>query len=498
MTGTGYRELLLLALPQVLVVVAGLAALALDVFALRRSALKARFSAGAAVGIAGCVAAISQIHLAHLDATAFGGMLLSNPLTQVVEIGLLVLTCVILLLSIDSTFTDHVGEYILLVLLATVGMMFMVSTQDILLIFVSLELLSLCLYILTGFNKRSVQSAEAALKYFLFGGMSAAFLLFGFSFLYGLSGSTNLVRIAAATRGPALDPLLVVAIVMTVIGLGFKVAAAPFHLWAPDAYEGAPTPAAAFIASSSKVASFFVFVQVMALGFAGSAGAAGWRAHAPGWALLLAAVAAISMVLGNLAALAQTSVKRLLAYSAIAHAGYMLLGVLSNTQAGTTALLYYVLTYALTTIGAFGVVAIVEENAGGSRLSDFAGLSKRAPLPSLCMLVFLLSLAGIPPLAGFFGKFYLFAAALSIPSGSLSLLWLVVLAIAMSAVSLYYYLQVLKRIYVENPPADAMPTRCSILSQAVLCLIALSVIVLGCAPSLLLHLLQNAFHALGG
>lgn len=499
MTGLSYKELLLLALPQTMVVLAGLIALALDVSLFRQSTSRVRFSVGAATAFVGSMAATCWIILARSHGTIQtiqSGMLLSNPLTRLIQVALLLLAVLTILLSVDSTFTDHIGEYILLILLATAGMMFLVSTQNLLLIFVSLELLSLCLYVITGFNKHSVHSAEAALKYFLFGGMSAAFLLFGFSFLYGLSGSTNLVRIAIATQGSTMDPLLMVAIVMTVTGFGFKIASVPFHLWAPDAYEGAPAPAAAFIASASKVASFFVFAQVMVMGFAGSAGSAAWNVRAPGWAPLLAILAALSLVLGNVAALAQKSVKRLLAYSAIAHAGYMLLAIVSHTQQSIAALLYYVLTYALTTIGAFGVVAIVERHTGGDRLSDFSGLSRRAPLPSLCMLVFLLSLAGIPPLAGFFGKFYLFSAALAGTPKSLSLLWLVIVAVAMSAVSLYYYLQVLKRIYVEHPPADSTPIKVPILSQVILCVIAASIVVLGCAPNLLLQLIQSAIGAI--
>src|SRR5207248_9791509 len=215
-----------------------------------------------------------------------------------------------------------------------IGMLFLVSSEDILMIFISLELTSLSLYILTAFNKRNPKSAEAALKYFLFGGMAAGFTLFGLSLLYGLTGETNLGRIAGALKGAKLDPLLVVAIVMTVIGFGFKVAAAPFHLWAPDAYEGAPTPSAAFIASGSKVASFFIFAKVMLLGFAGSEGSSAWRAYAPAWVPIIAVIAAASMLLGTLAALAQGNVKRLLAYSAIAHAGYALLGVLTDNLQG--------------------------------------------------------------------------------------------------------------------------------------------------------------------
>src|SRR5882724_8655208 len=257
------------------------------------------------------------------------GLLVVDPLTQFIKVALLALTIFTIIISIETSFTTHVGEYFALILLAAVGMMFLVSSEDILMIFISLELTSLSLYILTAFNKRNIKSAEAALKYFLFGGMSAAFTLFGLSLLYGLSGATNLAQIAASLKGKGLDPLLIVAIVMTVIGFGFKVAAVPFHLWAPDAYEGAPTSSAAFIASGSKVASFFIAAKVMMIGFAGAEGSAAWRLYAAGWVPVIAVLAALSMLLGNLTAIVQTSVRRLLAYSAIAHAGYMLLGVLS-------------------------------------------------------------------------------------------------------------------------------------------------------------------------
>jgi NADH-quinone oxidoreductase subunit N len=370
-------------------------------------------------------------------------------------------------------------------------MIFLVSSQNLLLIFIAIELLSLSLYALAAFNKSSARSAEAGLKYFLFGGISAAFLLFGFSLFYGLSGSTNLPEIALALRRPPLDPLALIAIVMTAAGLGFKIAAVPFHLWAPDAYEGAPAPSAAFIAASSKVASFFILAQVMLIGLAGSAGHLGWSARRAGWLPLLIVVSAASMLLGNLAAIVQTSVRRLLAYSAIGHAGYMLLGILANSRLGLSALMFYVITYALTTLGAFAVVSVVEEKCGGDRLENFAGLSRRSPLLSLCMMVFLLSLAGVPPLVGFFGKFYLFASALS-ADGIHTLLWLVILAIAMSAVSLYYYLQVLKRIYVAAPPETAGGIEVPLASQIVICLVAIAVLALGCAPRLLLDFIHAA------
>jgi len=492
MTGVSYLELLKLAAPETILVLTVLALLAADLLALRGLELRVRFLISAMIACVGCAAAIGWMLALPQHATFLEGMLVVTPLTQFVKVALLVLTIFTILISVDTDFTPHVGEYFALILLAAVGMMFLVSSEDILMIFISLELTSLSLYILTAFNKRNPKSAEAALKYFLFGGMSAAFTLFGLSLLYGISGATNLEQIAAAIKGPKLDPLLSVAIVMTVIGFGFKVAAVPFHLWAPDAYQGAPAPSAALIASGSKVAGFFILARVMMLGFKGAEGSGAWQGYVPGWVPVLAILAAASMLLGNLVAIVQSSVRRLLAYSAVAHAGYMLLGVLPHGDQSLAALVYYVVTYGLATLGAFGVVSVVENRAGEDRLSDFAGLSRRAPLLSFCMLIFMLSLAGIPPLAGFFGKFYVFAAALNADAANLGLLWLVVLALAMSAVSLYYYLQVLKQIYIAEPlpTAPALPT--PMFSQVALVLLALAVIVLGCAPNLLLGPLLSA------
>ena len=480
-----YAELLRLTLPEIAVAVAGLVLLALDLTVLRRAAVKTRFGAEALIGCAGClVAAYLLMHAAVLGRLP-DAMFVVTPLTRVVQVALLALTVLTVLLSTSARLTVHVGEYLALILFATVAMMFLVATENLLLIFVALEFLSLSLYVLTGFDKQSRQSAEASLKYFLFGGMSAGFLLFGMSLLYGVSGSIELPKIAAAVSGPALDPLLLVALVMVAIGFGFKVAAAPFHLWAPDAYQGAPTVSAGFIASSSKVASFFVFGQVTMAGLAGAAGHGAFGGYAPGWVPVLCVMAALSMVVGNLAAIAQTSVRRLLAYSAIGHAGYMLLGLIAHTPMGTAALLYYVITYALASLGAFGVMGALETE-GVDKIADLAGLYRRAPGLSLCMLVFLLSLAGIPPLAGFFGKFYIFAAALQ-AEPHLGLLWLVLLAVAMSAVSLYYYLRVLKQVFVADGAADAAAIRTSLVTRVTVWVVAGLVVVLGCAPGLLLR-----------
>jgi NADH-quinone oxidoreductase subunit N len=492
-----YLELLKLAAPETIIVLAALAVLAVDLVALREMETRTRFVIGGMFACVGCAAAILWMLVMPAHADPLGGMLVVDPLTQLVKVALLALTMFTVLLSMDGDFTGHVGEYLTLILLATVGMMFLVSAEHLLMVFIALELTSLSLYILAAFNKRDIKSAEAGLKYFLFGGMAAAFTLYGLSLVYGLTGAMNFREIADALAGKGMDPLLVVAIVTVVIGFGFKVAAVPFHLWAPDAYQGAPTPSAAFIASGSKVASFFIFAKVMMLGFAGVEGSAAWRAQTTGWVPVIGVVAGLSMILGNLAAIVQSNVKRLIAYSAIAHAGYMLLAVLSHSGEAMASLLYYAITYGLTTLGAFGVVAVVERATGDAKLSDFAGLSRRAPLVSLCMMIFMLSLAGIPPLAGFFGKFYVFAAAVKTGAPNLGLLWLVILAIATSAVSLYYYLQVLKQIYVADPDSAAAPIRVSILAQVSLSVLALLVIGLGCFPALLLDRLGAALKAAG-
>jgi NADH-quinone oxidoreductase subunit N len=435
-------------------------------------------------------------------------VLANGGVSAVAQMGVLILTVVTLLLLIDSNFTKHPGEFVAVMLMASSGGLVISAARDLLVIFIGLELLSIGLYILTAFGKASAKSAEAALKYYLFGGMSAALLLFGFSYLYGLSGSTNLYRVVlTAYRTDTISawPLWALALVLVAAGLGFKVAAVPFHLWAPDTYEGAPAPAAAFIASVSKVASFALLITISAVAlnpFAGlhlSGGHVTARMFittttaptpipfgffAP-WSRILTVLAALSMVVGNLAALAQTSVRRLLAYSAIAHAGYVLLALAypSYSARSAQAVLYYVLTYGLTTIGAFGVIGVVERASGSDKLDAFLGLHKRNPVLAGVLLILFLSLAGIPPLVGFWAKFNLFAAVLAVGGG----VWpfaLVALAVAMSAVSLYYYLQVLKRAYVM-PAVDETPIQVHPVTMLVLVAIAAVVVLSGCLPSVL-------------
>ncbi len=513
-----YAALFHATLPETILEIAALFVLVVDLGFLRKAALNIRLAAAAFVGVAGCIVAIWAVLAVDWEGFSAGGdvLLAAGGSAAVAQVAILVLTALTLLLLVDSAFTRHAGEYVSVVLMAAAGGLVISAAQDLLVIFIGLELLSLGLYVLTAFNKQSEKSAEAAIKYYLFGGMSAAFLLFGFSYLYGLSGSTSLPKIVLGTLMAShngASPLLYVALVMIAAGLGFKIAAVPFHLWAPDTYEGAPAPAAAFIASVSKVASFALLISISHATFRWPAmlhmvGRVTVIAHSAGspsphftpsmitsWPMILMDLSVLSMIFGNLAALAQSSVRRLLAYSAIAHAGYILLGLafFSWTGASAQAILYYIVTYGLTTIGAFGAVGVVERATGSDKFSAFLGLHKRNPLLAAVLLVLFLSLAGIPPLVGFWAKFNLFAAVLgggfhglkgplsSLPAEQLTL---VALAIAFSAVSLYYYLQVLKRVYVM-PATDETPIRANGVTLVVLVAIAAAVLVLGCFPSLL-------------
>jgi len=367
-----------------------------------------------------------------------------------------------------------------LILLATVGLMLLVGSEELLLIFIGLELTGLSLYVLAAFEKTNRHSAEAGLKYFLFGSTSSAFTLFGISLVYGMGGTTSLAALGPKLGG-AIPPLLAAGIVLTLIGFAFKIAAAPFHLWAPDTYQGAPVPSAAFIASGSKVASFVVLGKIILVGFGPIQGNAAWHGLAAGWAPVLAVLAALSIVLGNFVALAQSNVRRLLAYSAVAHAGYTLLGLVAGGREGFGATLFYTTVYAFTLVGAFGVVALVRRETGGDDFSHFAALRSRSPWLAGCMAIFMLSLAGLPPLAGFFGKFYLFNAALR-AGGNYGLLWLVVLALFGSLISFYYYLLVLKVIFVDRSPAPLALFKLDFLQRMSIAALAGIVLFLGLFP----------------
>src|SRR5438105_5998356 len=404
-----YLELLKLAAPEATVAVTALAVLAIGLIRWGETPSNRRSSAFcSAVAGLGLAAAVGAVVMLPQSATLFGGMLVITPLTSLFKIICLALAFFTVVLARTDLSSRNQGEYLALVLLATIGLMLLVGSEELLMIFIGLELTGLSLYVMAGFDKTDPRSAEAGLKYFLFGSTASAFTLFGLSLVYGMCGTTGLAAIGAKLDAMSVQPLLAAGIVMTLIGFAFKIAAAPFHLWAPDAYQGAPIPSAAFIASGSKVASFVVLGKIVLVGFAPARGSADCHAMIAGWSPVLAALAALSILLGNFVALAQTNVRRLLAYSAVAHGGYTLLGLVAGGREGFSATLFYTSIYAVTLVGAFAIVGVVRRESGGNDLKNFSGLAARSPFLAGSMSIFLLSLAGLPPLAGFFGKFYLF------------------------------------------------------------------------------------------
>lgn len=505
-----YLELLKLASPEAIVTLTALIVLAIGVATGRRTAVAgvalakpqeraagtapaSRSTADTAaastvictlVTALGLIVAIAAIVTLPSSVDLFRGMLVISPLNSLFEIVCLVLAFFTILIA--SRETSNYGEYLAIILLATIGLLLLVSSEELLMIFIGLELTGLSLYLMTAFDKGDIRSAEAGLKYFLFGSTASAFTLFGLSLVYGMAGSTSLAAIADRLNTEALSPLLFAGLAMTLVGFAFKIAAAPFHLWAPDAYQGAPVSSAAFIASGSKVASFVVLGKIMLVGFSPIRGSADWHAMVAGWSPMLAALAAFSILIGNFVALVQTNLRRLLAYSAVAHAGYTLLGIIAGSREGFGATLFYTTIYAFTLVGAFGVVALVRRETGGDDLQDFAGLYSRSPLLAGCMAVFMLSLAGLPPLAGFFGKFYLFSAAFRAGANH-GLLWLIVVALFGSLISLYYYLIVLKVIFQTQGAERARQSSTAEngLARLTIAFAAAAVLFLGIAPQFL-------------
>lgn len=339
--------------------------------------------------------------------------------------------------------SEH-GEYYALLLFAVVGMMVMASGRDLMVIYVGLELMSITFYALVGLIRARLSSNEASLKYFLLGAFSSGFLLYGFSLLYGLTGTTSIpgIHTFLAANPAAVGAPLVLAMVMVVIGLGFKLALAPLHFWAPDVYQGAPTPVTGFLSVGSKAAAFAAVLRIFGSGLAGQGAL---------WSELFTGLAVLTMIVGNLLAIQQSDIKRMLAYSSIAHAGYAMVGVVVGGVIGTSAVLFYMLGYAFMNLGVFGVITALNRTEGeASSLDNFRGLAKVHPGLAFIMFVLLFSLAGIPPTAGFFGKFYIFMGAVRA-----GLVWLAVIGMLNSAVSAYYYLRVIMIMYMSEPEGEA-------------------------------------------
>jgi NADH-quinone oxidoreductase subunit N len=364
------------------------------------------------------------------------------------------------------------GEFHILILAAVIGMMVLASATSLVTAFLGLELLSIALYIVCGYARGETRSQEAAAKYLLVGGFASAFVLYGMALVYGGAGTTLLPDIATTLQASSSsNPLILLGIVLMGVGFAFKISAAPFHMWTPDVYQGAPIPVTAFMSVGTKAAGFAMIIRV----FAG-----GLPHLAPEWQVLLAFVAATSMIVGNLMAIAQSSLKRLLAYSGIAQAGYVLIGVISGGQNGLAAVLFYLFVYMFMNFGAFAVVTMLAGPDGDrDRLSDLEGLYRRSPLMAILMTVFMLSLAGFPPFVGFFGKLFLFTAGVSA-----GYTWLVVLAVLMSVVSVYYYVRVLIPVWSTSARTDKLESTAS--STMAIALSGVVSLVLGLYPTTVL------------
>jgi NADH-quinone oxidoreductase subunit N len=379
------------------------------------------------------------------------------------------------------------GEYYFLILCATLGMMIMAGGIDLISIFIGLETMAVSFYILTGFIKPNQRSNEAAVKYFLLGAFSLGVLLYGMSFMYGMSGTTALRVMAKAFVGQERDPRLILAVITVAAGIGFKIAAVPFHMWAPDVYEGAPTPVTAFLSVGSKAASFAMLLRIFLEGL---------PTLSVDWVILFEVLAIITMTVGNVAALTQSNLKRMLAYSSIAHAGYLLIGVVAagaGYSRGVTATLVYLFIYSFMQLGAFMVIVLMRrQNVIGDELKDLSGLYSRRPAAAFAMLLFMLSLGGIPPTAGFMGKFWLFSAA--IESG---FVWLAVVGVVNSAISLYYYVRVVVFMYLQKDATAAADTAGGPPLTLALAVAVVATVVLGVYPRLLFELAEVSARTLG-
>ncbi len=442
-------------------------ALALIVFARR---VRNTSVAGTGTVIAAVAAGISSVTvLAEGTQIGFGGMLILDGYSQFFKVVIAATLALVALLSVRSHDTEDVprGEYHALLLLAATGMMLAVSSLDLLTLYVGIELMTLCSYILVGIAVDRPTSNEAAIKYFLLGSFASALLLYGIALTYGLTGATDFRVVASAitVQGLGENPLLVVAIGLVVAGLAFKVAAVPFHAWAPDAYQGASAPVAGFLAAGSKAVGLAALGRVTLTAF-------GSEAYV--LSLVLASFAALSIIVGSIVALAQTDMKRLLAYSAIAHAGYALLGLVSGTAEGASATMTYAFFYVFMTLGTFGVVIALGER--GQNLDGYQGLAQQKPGTAAVMLLFLLSLTGIPPTGGFVAKFVVIGSA--VRAGYVGL---AVLAVACSVISAFIYMRVAVFMYMREPQEPA-PGNFPVAVSAALAIAALVTLIGGISP----------------
>lgn len=454
-------------LPGVVVAAAGLTVLMMDAF--KRSVGSIY---GVTLGSLLIAFLISFQGLFSEAGTAFSGMIVTGGTGAfgvfVVLLG--ALFCVILSRDYFEGTDLNSGDVYAMILFATTGMLGLAVSNDLISLFVSLETMSIALYVLAGLMRTEKTGAEAALKYFLLGAFSTGFLLYGIALIYGATGATNLSEVAAAAE---IKPLFMAGAALLMTGIFFKIAAVPFHMWTPDVYQGTPTTLTAFMATSAKSATFVAFVLVLTRMLP--------ETDVGNWTNMLQVVAVLTMVVGNLIALAQDNVKRMLAYSSIAHAGYLLVGLAAGTAAGYTGVLYYLFAYTLMNVGAFGVIAYYERNHGldFTQIESYAGLGFKVPVMGVLLSVFLFSLAGIPPMIGFIGKYYVFAAAVQT-----GLIPLVIIAVLASAASVYYYLRVMVYLYFKDAHKEVTMNPSSIYSRGALLILAVLTVYYGIEPVL--------------
>jgi NADH-quinone oxidoreductase subunit N len=463
--------------PTLVILGAGVLVLILDLLPPRGS--KGHLGGVALAGIVGAL--LASIAQWGRGARAFRDMVLLDDYALFLHVVICYAAALAVMLSIDYLQRNGIesGEYYALVLLSTAGMLLLASAGDLLVVFLGIELMSLPLYVLAGLFKTRLAAGEASMKYFLLGVFATAFLLYGMALIYGATGATNLDRIAAAAATRPGDVLVTLSLGLLLVGLGFKISAVPFHMWAPDVYEGAPTSITALIATGSKAAAFGALIRVLTVGL---------KAVQPDWTVLLWAIAAVTMTVGNVVAIAQSNLKRMLAYSSVAHVGYMLVGLVAGGVPGAGAVLYYLLAYTFTTAGAFGAILMVER-AGEEAVDvrDYAGLARRHPVLAATLALYLLSLIGIPPLAGFVGKFYLFGSAVRA-----GYLWLTVVAVLNSAIAAYYYLRVIVYMYMREPDTAPARVAATFAGSLALAIAAAGIVVLGLAPAPFVDLAQAA------
>ncbi|MEA3349419.1 MAG: NADH-quinone oxidoreductase subunit N [Chloroflexota bacterium] len=472
-------QILALLAPELILAITGLVVLVLDMV-WRDEKKKEWLLYVTLVGLVGTLAAI--VTLWHQAAVLFSGIYTVDMFALLFKLIAIVGTGLVVLSAIEFMRgrTPYPCEFYSLLLFATLGISLIASATDLILIYLAIELLSITSYILTGYLRQDPKSNEAAIKYFLYGAVASAVMLYGMSLLYGATGSTNLNQIAMAL-GPAnasLQEIIFPAVIFLLVGFGFKIGAVPFHQWAPDAYEGAPTPVTAFLSVGPKAAGFAVLVRVFLVAL---------PSFQPDWILLLSVISVVTMTLGNLVAIWQKNIKRMLAYSSIAQAGYILLGMVATSTLGITSLVFYMFTYLFANLGAFIIIIAFSNGGGGDSVEDYAGLSQRSPGLALAMLLCLLSLAGIPPLAGFIGKFYLFAAIMKD-----GLIWLMLIGVLNSVISLYYYLEVVRQMYIIPPKAEEPVSSTSKALSGALLITMIGVLLLGLYPAPLIELIRVA------